>query len=137
MSPRPNPFKGTRRQRLRLVLVMVASLLFQQLAVAAYVCVLPAGGSVEVATAAAEVTDCEAMQMSGADPTPVLCAAHCQPEQATVTDHIKLAVPALALPAELFGSLLKPVTGAAWLGSAISPSHADPPPRLRYCSLQI
>lgn len=122
------------RNRLRVVLTIVLCLLFQQVAVAAYACVLP---DMPV-DAAAMVEDCGAMGMERAEKSPALCAKHCAPDRAVVLDHSPPSVPPLSLPASV--ALLWPaaaVDPAPVCAPRVAIDRSDPPPRLRYCSLLI
>ncbi|MBX3694972.1 MAG: hypothetical protein KF790_07350 [Steroidobacteraceae bacterium] len=71
------------------------------------------------------------------DTAMVLCASHCAPDSPVPTDFAKSTVPAVAHA--LCASF--PIADTAIV--EITPDHesppstADPPPRLRYCSLLI
>jgi len=121
------------RHRLRIALAVIFCLLFQQVALAAYAC--PMEQMPAEMTAMAE--HCAEMGMQQAQDNPALCAKHCSPDFSTAADHVKLAVPALALPPLGFAPVLvSPVThGAVQVDVPIAQS--DPPPRLRFCSLLI
>ena len=121
------------RHRLRVALVVIACLLFQQVALAAYACPMEQMPA-EMETMAEH---CAEMGMQQADDNPALCAKHCAPDLATAADHAKLSVPALMLPPLAFAPVLvTPVTHVA-VQAEIPIARSDPPPRLRYCSLLI
>jgi len=121
-----------RRQRLRIALVVIFCLLFQQAALATYAC--PLEQMPPDMTAMAE--HCAEMGMQQAQDNPALCAKHCAPDLSTAADHVKLSVPALMLPPLVFAPMLAtPITHALQAEAPIA--RSDPPPRLRYCSLLI
>jgi len=119
--------------RLRIALVVILCLLFQQVALAAYAC--PMEQAPPKMTAMAE--HCAEMGMQPDQDNPTLCAKHCAPDFSTLTDHAKVSVPALMLPPVAFAPLLAtPVTYVA-MQAEIPIARSDPPPRLRFCSLLI
>ena len=121
------------RHRLRIALVVILCLLFQQLALAAYAC--PMEQMPPQMEAMAE--HCAEMGMQQAQDNPALCAKHCSPDFSTPADHAKLSVPALMLPPVAFAPVLAtPVTHVA-VQAEIPIARSDPPPRLRFCSLLI
>lgn len=121
------------RHRLRIALLAIFCLLFQQAALAAYLC--PMEHMPAKATAMAE--HCAEMGMQQAQDNPALCAKHCAPDFSTAADQAKLAVPALALPPVAFAPVLAtPVTHVV-VQAEVPITGSDPPPRLRYCSLLI
>lgn len=127
---RPN-----RRTRLRLTLLVVLSLLFQQMAFAAYVCGaadMPAGDK-------AMRAHCDGMPMAQQKQAPALCAQHCAQQTASTQDARAPSVPPLLMPALLptsFRIAALPsahaphVHSAAWRTSGI-------PPALRFRVLLI
>ena len=121
------------RQRLRVALVVIACLLFQQVALAAYAC--PMEQMPPQMEAMAE--HCAEMGMQQAQDNPALCAKHCAPDISTAADHAQLSVPPLMLSPLAFAPVLvTPVTRVA-VQAEIPIARSDPPPRLRYCSLLI
>lgn len=118
--------------RFRIAIVVVLCLLFQQAAMAAYACPLDRMPADPVTMAA----DCASMGMEQALQSPVLCATHCAPDRSVAADHAMLGVPALALPAIAY-ALLAPHRSQMALIADVPVDRSDPPPRLRYCSLQI
>lgn len=120
------------RHRIRLALVVIVCLLFQQLALAAYAC--PIEQMPPQIAAMAE--RCAGMGMQQAQDNPALCAKHCAPDLATAADHVQLSVPALMPPPGFAPVLATPVTHVA-VQVEIPIARSDPPPRLRYCSLLI
>jgi hypothetical protein len=124
---------------LRLVLLAVLSLLFQQVALASYAC----STADMTASNAAMGTHCDGMAMvdgaADANPPPILCAQHCTQQIPTTQDARLPTVPPLLLPALLPVSdmlVILPVAHvtyariAAWRLSAI-------PPELRFRVLLI
>ena len=109
-----------RRRRFLVVLTVVFSLLFQQVALAAYSCVLD--------TAPPPPPDDE--------PDSALCQKHCAPDVSVLTPVPAQDVPALLLPSDF--PFLRAVA-AAPLGhcAEVPVARSDPPPLVRYCSLQI
>ena len=121
------------RHRLRIALVVILCLLFQQVALAAYAC--PMEQMPPEMTAMAE--HCAEMGMQPDQDNPTLCSKHCSPDFSTLTDHVKVSVPALMLPPVAFAPVLvTPVTHVA-VQAEIPIARSDPPPRLRFCSLLI
>jgi len=123
----------TRRRRAMLAVVLIASLLFQQVALAAFACAqakapppMPPG-----------MEHCAQMDMAPAHAdAPALCAKHCAPDQTLTADHAAPTVPTLALPPAFALVLGEPASPVA-LHLDVPVARSDPPPRLRYCSLQI
>lgn len=121
------------RQRLRIAFVAVLCMLFQQVALASYLCPMEQ----MPAEMAAMAKDCAEMGMPKAQDNPILCAKHCNPDQSVAADSAKLSVPALAIvPLAYPPVLVKPVSHVA-VQSEVFAVGADPPPRLRFCSLLI
>ena len=121
------------RHRLRVALVVMLCLLFQQLALAAYAC--PMEQMPPEMTAMAE--RCAEMGMQQAEDNPALCAKHCTPDHSTTAEPAKLSVPAAALPPLAFALVLASPATPAVVQAEIPIARSDPPPRLRYCSLLI
>jgi hypothetical protein len=123
----------TRRRRMLLGALLIASLLFQQVAVAAYACAHP----VAAPAMPAGMEHCARMD---AAPAPVasspLCEKHCTPDQSLLTDTAVPGVPTLALPPAYSLVLVEPVSHVAQQVE-VPIVRSDPPPRLRYCSLLI
>lgn len=118
--------------RARILFVAVASLLFQQFALAAYSC--PAVPVIAPATSG----HCEGRSAHVASSNPALCAGHCAVSTPAPSDASPKAPAAWVLPTVF--SLVLPAPQRV---SAVARSHhalasvPDPPPRLRYCSLLI
>lgn len=121
------------RKRLRIALLAIVGLLFQQAALAAYLCPIEA-----MPTEMSAMADhCAEMGMEQARDNPALCAKHCNPDHTTATDASRLSVPPLALPAVVFASLQVQPAARVVLHADVPVARSDPPPRLRYCSLLI
>lgn len=121
-------FRPTRRTRLRLALLAVMALLFQQTALAAYACShadIPTGNT-------AMAAHCEEMPMAQAEQSPALCHAHCAHQPVTTLDVHAPTVPPLLMPALLPAPPLTLTTlptshasnagDAAWRLSGIPPA---------------
>lgn len=123
--------KPSRRQRLRVVLTALLSLLFQQLAVASYACELD-GLPVET-SATTGAAPCHTEVRDAAR-----CHAHCNPTSSTVDTGSALTVPPCALPASLpaFVSFdLRCVRPG--LMHAVHAHANSPPLTVTYCTLLI
>jgi len=124
---------GRPRHRFLVALIVIGSLLFQQVAVAAYACD-PAKRDATPAPA----SHCEHTQKS---PAPAksspLCDKHCTPDLTVLTDTAALGVPALALPPMVFILVVHEPAAPLPLRDTWPLTRSDPPPRLRYCSLLI
>jgi hypothetical protein len=129
-SLRPN-----RRTRLRLTLLAVFALLFQQVALASYVC---ASADVPAANAAMHL-HCDGMPMAQQKQAPALCAQHCA-RQASATQDARLPnVPPLLMPALLPAPptvVASPVASAPHVRSAAWRTSGIPP-ALRFRVLLI
>ncbi len=121
------------RQRLITTLVLIASLLFQQVAVAAYVCTMPKM-QFDLAVMA---DDCAAMESPPAQPPDAVCQKHCSPDASSASTPVIPPVPALALPPLLNAFALAPSSHSCVYASSDVFARSHPPPRLRYCRLLI
>lgn len=121
------------RRRLRIGLVLILSLLFQQLAMAAYACTL----TQMPPEPAAMAEHCADMGMAQQQDDPVLCEKHCYPDHSVAPDIVKLSVLPLVLPPAGFDPVLAQPVSHAVMQSGAPIARSDPPPRLRYCSLLI
>lgn len=128
-------FRPTRRVRLRLVLLAVLSLLFQQVALASYAC-----STIDMPMANVGMTmHCGGMPMTHGQQNPALCPAHCVHQAVATQDAHAPTVPPLVMPALLPAPIVletSPATyaarehTAAWRLSGI-------PPALRFRVLLI
>lgn len=125
----------TRRasHRLRIALLVLFCMLFQQAALAAYLCPIE---QVPARMSAVE-GHCAGMDMAQARTNPALCDKHCHPDHQIVTDAAGLSVPALAMPPPAFAPVLAQANSRVALRADVPIARSDPPPRLRYCSLLI
>jgi len=121
----------TRRRRIRIALLTIFCLLFQQMAVAAYVCTLEAGPG-----SAVRVADCHQPVPERTELPDPVCAKHCAPDTATSAEARVLSVPAAVLPPLLHLPVLVGPGGDEVRLADASPAP-DPPPRLRYARLLI
>ena len=121
-----------RRHRLRVLLLGIVCLLFQQVALAAYLCPME-----QVPTPAERTDHCAGMAAQQVQDNPALCDKHCAPDHSIASDHTSPTVPALALPPLHFAPVLSQ-SGSHLVSFAEVPVEpTGPPPRLRYCSLLI
>ncbi len=136
-------FRPCARTRRRVSWLAIVLLLWQQLAMATYVC----AAVPEAAGAAVAVSHAAAMAMTGdccaSTATPAvdpLCQPHCQPEQATQNDVRTASVPVntlVALPPEWL-TVAAVVLPSARNLTQRNRLHAPPPiPHLLFCSLLI
>jgi hypothetical protein len=124
----------TRRRRQLLGAVLIASLLFQQVAVAAFAC---ARTAVPPPLPPPGMEHCAQMDMAPAQvQAPALCEEHCAPDRSVPSDTAAPGVPALALPPAFALVLDVPASHVAQQVE-VPIARSDPPPRLRYCSLLI
>lgn len=133
-------FHISRRRRVLWTGMVLFCLLFQQLAMAAYVCTLPTTPSDIVMTG-----DCAGMGMvSAAKALPqhqnldARCAGHCAGNATSAHDVRLPAVPPLLLPTASpmsLGTIVHAPDQAPLPDVALH--RPDPPPALRFCSLLI
>ena len=124
----------TRRRRSLLGALLIASLLFQQVAMAAIAC---ARAEAPPPPMPPGMEHCAQMDMAPVQAeSPALCEKHCVPDLSLLTDTAALSVPTLAMPPAFSLVLESPVSHVA-LQVEVPISRSDPPPRLRYCSLLI
>jgi hypothetical protein len=119
------------RHRIVVSLLVIASLLFQQVAVAAYAC-----DAAPHHPSPAPVSHCEQAHQAGFRDMSPLCEKHCAPDSTVLTDSA-LGIPALALPPVLFSLVVHEPSTPLVQSNDVSLIRSDPPPRLRYCSLLI
>lgn len=124
------PFRRP-RTLCRVALTVLLTLLLQQVAMAGYVCPLVQMAAQQQAMMA----ECEGMEMEA---SPVLCEKHCNPDNSTAADLKVVSVPPLALPPARFefSQSLNPLPLARDY-AGVRLCQSDPPPKLRFCSLQI
>ena len=123
------------RHRLQIAVLVIVCLLFQQAALAAYLC--PIEQRPAETTAMAE--PCAEMGMAQQQDTdnPLLCQKHCNPDHTVTTDTAKLSVPPLALPALILAPVYVQPVSHVTIQADVPIARSDPPPRLRFCSLLI
>lgn len=128
-----------RRRHRRILWIGVAlfCLLFQQVAMAAYVCVLPGTQRTMLTGTCAQMMATQGHGPAHAQNDP-RCAEHCAPNQPTQSDARAPTVPPLVLPSV---SPLALGTAAAMPEQAAIPDpvqqRPQPPPTLRFCTLLI
>lgn len=122
-----------RRRRIagRVAWVVLLSLLFQYVAVAAYACPVM-NAPVQ---AVESMPDCLTMEKQ--DP-PVLCEQHCEPDDSTTPDIRVAQVPPVVLAPARF-DLVRSLPPACSLEHyrSVPALAVDPPPTVRFCSLLI
>ncbi len=119
-----------KRQRLAMALLVVASLLFQQVAMAAYACTM----TQVQANAVAMSADCAAMTTPAS--STAVCEKHCSPDPTFANGQTIPVPPALALPPVVHDLVLFQASRTVAV-SNVPLERFDPPPRLRYCRLLI
>ena len=123
----------SRRRRFRIAVLVILTLLFQQVALAGYACTLTRAPAEPAA-----MPGCAEMSLPAeAPPPPALCQKHCAPDRSIAADHAPPSVPALALPPLLFAPIFDQPLSHGAVVAAVPIARSDPPPRLRYCSLLI
>lgn len=120
-------------QRLRIAVLVIFCLLFQQAALAAYLCPLEQ----MPAETSAMAEHCAEMGMDEAQDNPALCEKHCAPDVLATADHASPTVPALALAPPMHGLVLAQPISHVTVQAEVPIAPSDPPPRLRFCSLLI
>lgn len=121
------------RHRMRIAILVIVCLLFQQTALAAYLCPMEQMPS----ETAAMTAHCADMGMAQKQDNPALCEKHCSPDVTVSADAAKLSVPPLALPPLVLAPVYVPPVSQVAVQSEAPIARSDPPPRLRYCSLLI
>ncbi len=122
------PFRSP-RTLCRVALTVLLTLLLQQVAMAGYACPLVLAPVQQHEMMA----ECDGMEMEDA---PALCEKHCNPDDSTAPDLKLLSVPALALPPARF-ALPQSLNPLPLAYASVPVCKSDPPPLLRFCSLQI
>jgi hypothetical protein len=121
------------RHRFVVTLIVIGSLLFQQVAVAAYAC-----GPAARSQAPTRAHHCEHAQKAPASKaSSPLCEKHCAPDLTVLTDTATMGVPALALPPVVFALVVHEPAAPSSFADRVPLTRSDPPPRLRYCTLLI
>lgn len=121
------------RHRLRIALLVIVCLLFQQAALATYLCPMEQ----MPAETMAMIEHCAEMGMAQKQDSPALCQKHCSPDHATAADAVKLAVPPLALQPLILAPIYVQSISHVAIQTDVPIARSDPPPRLRFCSLLI
>lgn len=123
--------QALRRRRLWLPLLVVVTLLFAQLATAAYACPRLAADAGEPAVAMADMPDCSEHGAAADPEQPALCKAHCQAGQQSVERDSRTPDVPPAMPAALFAvvDLVAPAPAATLRPApAVAGPSADPLP---------
>ncbi len=132
------PFHLRRRTRRRLIWLVTLLLLWQQVALASYVCPqpAPAAAAMVVHAAMTRADSMGTMPMHAHDP---LCAEHCAQGASVQPDARAPNVPTSMLPAlPLLSQVVHPPVGNVALFAAGAMLLSETPsPRLRFCSLLI
>ncbi len=119
------------RQRLMVTLVLITSLLFQQVAMAAYVCTMP---QIQV-DSAVMAKDCAGMQSEPAQHPDAVCEKHCAPDPTSADTSSIPPVPPLTLPPVIHA--LAPTMHTCDVVANAVVARAHPPPRVSFCRLLI
>lgn len=119
------------RQRLRIVVLVIFCLLFQQAALAAYLC------PQEQMPSETSAMHCAEMGMDQAQDNPALCQKHCAPDVLVAADHASPTVPALTWASPIYALVLAQPISHVTVQAEVPIEPSDPPPRLRFCSLLI
>jgi hypothetical protein len=121
----------SRRRRARIAAVAVCCLLFQQLALAAYVCAME-----QEPPRATDLAGCH--PVDAGTPADPLCIKHCDPDASTGAEVRTASVPPLALPAEAALPLRAHavVLRRAAMEEVAATAHS-PPPLLAFSHLLI
>lgn len=124
MSRRPH---FARRTRLRIALLALCALLFQQVALAAHACPLPS--AIAATATMTAMPGCAGMPATGAHGAR-LCARHCAQQTPAPQDVRSPTVPALALPPQPpVLAFVTPPAAARFDPGAARDRAAAPPPR--------
>lgn len=120
-----------RRNLFRVALTVLLAFLLQQVAIAGYACPL----TQMPAPQQAMMDDCEGMEM---EDSAMLCKKHCNPDNSANPELRVGSVPPSALPALRFDLPVALISGSsAQRYEDVPVCQSDPPPQLRFCSLQI
>jgi len=123
-----------RHCRRRIALIALLGLLFQQLAMAAYVCPIELDGAA-AASAMSEMASCQSVERT--DKT--RCQQHCHP-MAQASDHAPApTVPPAALPATTWSRefLATRADLPEWNACDVDACATAPPLTIRHCTFQI
>lgn len=125
------------RHRLRIAVLVILSLLFQQAALAGYVCPAPIEPpSAEIVAMAGPCAEMGMAKQQDKDNS-ALCEKHCNPDHTVTNDTAKPSVPPLSLPPLILAPVFVQFATNSVLQACVPISRSDPPPRLRFCSLLI
>lgn len=122
------------RQRRSIALIALLGLLFQQLAMAAYVCPLESGG-VATASAASQMAPCQSPDTTDK----IRCQQHCHP-LAQSSDHAPvLTVPPALLPATTWSREFQTtrIDLPERIACDIDARATAPPLNIQHCTFQI
>lgn len=134
------PFHMRRTTRRRLIWLVTLLMLWQQAALAAYVCptVPEAKAAAALVNAMPGMDDgCAPMQEPSSDP---LCQKHCLPDHATQVDARTVSVPfstLAAVPPMLESVAVVALRSDRSIQRAVHLRTLSPPPMLLFCSLLI
>ena len=116
----------------RMALTVLLALFLQQVAIAGYACPLD---KMPAQQQQAMMDDCEGMEM---EDSTMLCEKHCNPDNSANPELRVGSVPQSALPPLRFDlpmSLIPRTSAQSY--EDVPVCQSDPPPLLRFCSLQI
>lgn len=121
------------RHRSITALMLIACLLFQQMAMASFACTMVSMSAGPVVMA----EDCEAMTSAPVQQLDAVCEQHCAPDPTSASTQNVPDVPALALPPVSFGLTVSEDPGQAGFVPDSVFARWDSPSRVRYCRLLI
>ncbi len=125
------PFRR-RANLFRMALTVLLALFLQQVAIAGYACPLDQMPPQQQQTM---MEDCEGMEMEN---SAMLCEKHCNPDNSATPELRVGSVPPSVLPPLRFDLQMSLIAGtSAQSYKDVPVCQSDPPPQLRFCSLQI
>jgi len=125
------PFRP--RHRRWIALIALLGLLFQQVAMAAYIC--PLNFSESQVVAEMNMPGCE----QAVTTDKALCQSHCHPQAASSDHGVEPTVPAAILPPTTWvrAAAWQPLSFNADIACEVTARAAAPPRTIRFCSFQI
>lgn len=130
---------SNRRNRLFTALVALVSLLFMQLAVAAYACPSAQHRTAEIAAMVEAGMPCaETMSLGMDEEQPNLCQAHCQAGQQTADKYeLPLLASASVIASVVAPFLTAPIPLGAYLQAPLLRRATAPPLAVQHCCFRI
>ena len=125
-----------RRSHRWLALIALFGLLFQQVAMATYLCPIEQSGRSHQVAAATDAPPCHAPAVTDAA-DPVRCQQHCHPTVPSADHTPSLTVPAAMLAPPWAMPSLQRLARLERPHDPVDPHAGAPPLSVRYCSFQI